>query len=221
MKYTCKQCGKEFELEQAEIEFYESRNLDLPKRCKECRDANKQKRRQRAAEYRRKKQNKTAEYRRQKQEQTTERTYPTAQPKARGKRFEAEHQKGRTEAQRIEKPGTEHTKDMIMAQEMKETNYAANRSETEKTENEDSRTIRSIFKISLVFLAFLAVLCVLLTWSRSKKDTSPTTSARVYHSDVEDKAAAAVAAEHTSALHMLEAEDGGTKSAIDLEETVS
>ena len=62
---------------------------------------------------------------------------------------------------------------------------------------------------------------MLLTWSRSKKDTSPTTSARIYHSDAEDKAAAAVAAEHTSALYMLEAEDGGTKSAIGLEEAAS
>lgn len=43
MKYTCKQCGKEFELSQSEIDFYNSKNLHLPKRCQECRQANKQK----------------------------------------------------------------------------------------------------------------------------------------------------------------------------------
>ena len=41
MKRTCKQCGKEFELTQGEIDFYNSKNLSLPKRCKECREANK------------------------------------------------------------------------------------------------------------------------------------------------------------------------------------
>lgn len=42
MKRTCKQCGKEFVLSQSEINFYKSKNLSIPKRCKECRDANKQ-----------------------------------------------------------------------------------------------------------------------------------------------------------------------------------
>lgn len=42
MKIICKQCGKEFELTQSEISFYKSKNLSLPKRCKECRDKNKQ-----------------------------------------------------------------------------------------------------------------------------------------------------------------------------------
>lgn len=41
MKKTCKACGKEFELSQGEIQFYKSKNLELPKRCKECRDKNK------------------------------------------------------------------------------------------------------------------------------------------------------------------------------------
>lgn len=41
MKVTCKQCGKEFELSNSEIEFYKSKNLELPKRCKECRELNK------------------------------------------------------------------------------------------------------------------------------------------------------------------------------------
>ena len=41
MKRTCKDCGKEFELTQGEIEFYESKGLELPKRCKECRTLNK------------------------------------------------------------------------------------------------------------------------------------------------------------------------------------
>lgn len=43
MKLVCKQCGKEFELSQSEIDFYKSKNLHIPKRCKECRQANKQK----------------------------------------------------------------------------------------------------------------------------------------------------------------------------------
>lgn len=42
MKITCKQCGKEFELSQSEMNFYRSKNLSLPKRCKECREKNKQ-----------------------------------------------------------------------------------------------------------------------------------------------------------------------------------
>lgn len=41
VKQACKQCGKEFELTQGEISFYESKGLDLPKRCKECREVNK------------------------------------------------------------------------------------------------------------------------------------------------------------------------------------
>lgn len=41
MQRTCKQCGKEFILSQSEISFYKSKNLNLPKRCKECREANK------------------------------------------------------------------------------------------------------------------------------------------------------------------------------------
>ncbi len=42
LKRTCKQCGKEFIISDSEIKFFKSRNLNLPKRCKECRDANKQ-----------------------------------------------------------------------------------------------------------------------------------------------------------------------------------
>lgn len=41
MKLTCKQCGKEFELSEAEINFYKSKNLHIPKRCEQCRQANK------------------------------------------------------------------------------------------------------------------------------------------------------------------------------------
>lgn len=37
MKRICKNCGKEFELTDGEISFYKSKNLHLPKRCKECR----------------------------------------------------------------------------------------------------------------------------------------------------------------------------------------
>lgn len=41
MKKTCIQCGKEFELSDNEINFYRNKNLELPKRCKECRQKNK------------------------------------------------------------------------------------------------------------------------------------------------------------------------------------
>lgn len=41
MKKTCIQCGKEFELSDNEIAFFKSRKLELPKRCKECRNKNK------------------------------------------------------------------------------------------------------------------------------------------------------------------------------------
>ena len=41
MKRVCKQCGKEFELSESEIRFYERKGLELPKRCQECRDQNK------------------------------------------------------------------------------------------------------------------------------------------------------------------------------------
>lgn len=41
MKRVCKQCGKSFELSESEIAFYKSKNLNLPKRCKACRQANK------------------------------------------------------------------------------------------------------------------------------------------------------------------------------------
>ena len=36
-KYTCKDCGKEYELEEAEMEWYKTKGFDLPKRCKSCR----------------------------------------------------------------------------------------------------------------------------------------------------------------------------------------
>lgn len=41
MKRTCKQCGKEFELSESEIRYYKEKGLELPKRCKSCRDKNK------------------------------------------------------------------------------------------------------------------------------------------------------------------------------------
>lgn len=41
MKRICKECGQEFELTQGEINFYNSKNLALPKRCKKCRDGSK------------------------------------------------------------------------------------------------------------------------------------------------------------------------------------
>ncbi|MFV0519467.1 MAG: zinc-ribbon domain containing protein [Lachnospirales bacterium] len=41
MKKICKDCNKEFILTEGEINFYNSKNLDLPKRCSECREKNK------------------------------------------------------------------------------------------------------------------------------------------------------------------------------------
>lgn len=41
IKRKCKQCGKEFVLSDSEIKFFNDRNLELPKRCSECRKENK------------------------------------------------------------------------------------------------------------------------------------------------------------------------------------
>lgn len=41
MTQKCVQCGKPFSLSKSEIDFYKSKDLDLPKRCKSCRDKNK------------------------------------------------------------------------------------------------------------------------------------------------------------------------------------
>ena len=43
MKRTCKQCGQEFELTDSQIEWYEQKGLQLPKRCESCRAENKKK----------------------------------------------------------------------------------------------------------------------------------------------------------------------------------
>lgn len=43
-KRTCKDCGREFTLSDSEIKFYKDKNLELPKRCSECRNAKKNKR---------------------------------------------------------------------------------------------------------------------------------------------------------------------------------
>ncbi len=37
---TCKQCGKKFTLTDSEIQFYKSKDLELPKRCSDCRKKN-------------------------------------------------------------------------------------------------------------------------------------------------------------------------------------
>ena len=41
MKQRCIQCGREFNLSDSEIDFYKSKSLNQPKRCKSCRDKNK------------------------------------------------------------------------------------------------------------------------------------------------------------------------------------
>lgn len=43
MKRVCKDCGKEFTITDSEIDFYKEKNLELPKRCSECRSKNKAK----------------------------------------------------------------------------------------------------------------------------------------------------------------------------------
>lgn len=35
--FVCKDCGKPFSMEKSEIEFYENKGLEQPKRCPECR----------------------------------------------------------------------------------------------------------------------------------------------------------------------------------------
>ena len=44
MTKTCIQCGKEFELSESEISFFEGKGLELPKRCASCRKQNKRSR---------------------------------------------------------------------------------------------------------------------------------------------------------------------------------
>lgn len=41
MNRKCVECGKPFSLSDSEIDFYKSKNLNLPKRCKPCRDKKK------------------------------------------------------------------------------------------------------------------------------------------------------------------------------------
>lgn len=41
MKKICVQCQKEFELTESEIAFYKNKGLSIPKRCKACRELNK------------------------------------------------------------------------------------------------------------------------------------------------------------------------------------
>lgn len=41
IKRTCKQCGKDFTLSDSEVNFYNSKGLDIPKRCSDCRKKNK------------------------------------------------------------------------------------------------------------------------------------------------------------------------------------
>lgn len=42
MLTECKDCEKDFELSQGEIDFYKSKGFELPKRCKQCRRIRKQ-----------------------------------------------------------------------------------------------------------------------------------------------------------------------------------
>ena len=38
LKQSCVSCGRQFTLTDKEIEFFKNKNLNLPKRCKECRE---------------------------------------------------------------------------------------------------------------------------------------------------------------------------------------
>lgn len=40
-KHTCKDCGKDFYMMHNEVIFYQDKELQLPKRCKECREKRK------------------------------------------------------------------------------------------------------------------------------------------------------------------------------------
>ena len=51
MILKCKQCEKEFELTESEIDFYRNKGLELPKRCKSCRDENKVRKRMSGSSY--------------------------------------------------------------------------------------------------------------------------------------------------------------------------
>jgi predicted RNA-binding Zn-ribbon protein involved in translation (DUF1610 family) len=35
--FICKDCGEPFSMDKSEIEFYENKGWEQPKRCKECR----------------------------------------------------------------------------------------------------------------------------------------------------------------------------------------
>jgi len=41
MRYICKDCGNMFDISKGEEEFFRSKGLELPKRCKDCRDKKK------------------------------------------------------------------------------------------------------------------------------------------------------------------------------------
>lgn len=40
-KHKCKDCGKEFYMTHNEVQFYQNKELSLPKRCRECREKRK------------------------------------------------------------------------------------------------------------------------------------------------------------------------------------
>lgn len=85
MKRTCIQCGAEFEIEEKEAAFYESKDFELPKRCKECRQKNKMAQRQQRNNYYQNRNNTNRQnYRPKYQGQNTERH--NYQPNYQGKR---------------------------------------------------------------------------------------------------------------------------------------
>lgn len=84
MKRTCIQCGAEFEIQEKEAAFYESKDFELPKRCKECRQKNKMAQRQQRNNYDQNRNMNRQNYRPKYQGQNTE--HRSYQPNYQGKR---------------------------------------------------------------------------------------------------------------------------------------
>lgn len=188
MKCICKQCGNEFELEQAEIEFYESRNLDLPKRCKECRDANKQKKRQRAAEYRRRRaegedgsasgrtqrgsgRNYSARTR-QTGQRDAERVDQTASAGYQRKSSETGKANQTASAGTIEEPKT-----VRPAAEGRKADAAGSGS-GQMREQKPGKSSGNLGTTIISILALLIVLCAMFVWSSSRKEKPSEPAAR-------------------------------------------
>lgn len=43
IKITCRECGKKFDITERDVKFYKSKGFHPPKRCKSCRESQKDK----------------------------------------------------------------------------------------------------------------------------------------------------------------------------------